>query len=185
MRTTFDNRGGLVATRGRGTCALLAAVCVLMLIAGCANHSSPADTSELRAARLQVSGLESLLVGIDLPVDPEPSTDATNGVFIAMIDGVEATPTPALSIDVLTDRRGYRNASNTANRSVHPQRVALLDDAVLAVPGAMSEYRIVTPAAFVAGWASGRTARGTAYYIRLYRGRVGAAWPLNAPRSLP
>ena len=174
-----------MATRGRGTCALLAAACVLMLIAGCANRLSSVDASELRAAQLQVSGLESLLVGIDLPVEPEPSTDVTTGVFIVMVAGVEATPTPALNIDVLTDRRGYGNASNTANRSMHVQRVALLDDAVLAVPGAMSEYRIVTPADFVAGWASDSTARGTAYYLRLYRGRVGAAWPLNAPRSLP
>ena len=174
-----------MTARGRGTCALLAASFVLMLITGCANRSSPAETAELHDAQLQVSGLESLLVGVDLPVNPEPSTDATTGDFIAMVDGVEATPTPALRIDLLTDRRGYRNASNTANRSVHVQRVAFVDDAVLAVPGAMSEYRIVTPADFVAGWGSDSTARGTAYYVRLYRGRVGAAWPLNAPRSLP
>jgi hypothetical protein len=167
---------------GAKAAAVALVVCSSLVLFACA--PKPTATSTDPALSRQLEGLEALLTRVDPMVLPEPSGEATDGVYIARVVEVSPTPQLAVSLDWLTDRRGLGNASNTAN-SVAGTQTLPVSDAVIALPGSTSTYSVVAPDTLAARWRSEGSAHDTAYFVSVTNGKVVAMWPVNAPRSLP
>lgn len=159
-------------------------VCALLLVSACTGQT-PASSSQATADEARGTGALQTLVGsIDPALSREPSGDATDGSYLALVIDATATPEPRVTIDLLTDRRGRSNASNTANDVRHLQVVSIAD-AVVVLPGPGSTYSAVAPADFGRRYQAEPSARDTAYYVKLVNGKATAIWPVNFPRSIP
>ena len=162
------------------------ALVVCMAISGCVKaQSAPPSASAtagggVSAFKTQVDGLQQILSGAFVKVEPEPRGNTwDDGTRMAVIHVASAGPaTPTVTVDFISEGSAPGTESHGWNRFKHPQTFRVRRDAALAVSSDSTEFEIVTPAVLAA---EARSNPETVYYVTLWQDEVYAVWPVPFP----